>query len=147
MRKAVPFFVPAIVLAAWFGLTACERILSGPEMEAVLAFSEASTDNLLAGWTAGDYAVFAREFDADLQEEIPASVFADLKRDMDNELGGYISRSVEQVTQADEFYVVTYSAKFEHAQAVKFSVAFHASDHSIAHLGFESDNMSWSAFE
>jgi hypothetical protein len=113
----------------------------------VLAFSEATVDNLLEGWTANNYPVFSRDFDTDMQEEIPATKFADLKQNLDNKLGNYISRQVDQVTQADEFYVVTYQAKFEQEEVVKITVAFHISNQSIAFLAFDSEKVSWSTFQ
>lgn len=147
MSKVTKFFVTVFVLIALSGLTACERILSGAEKDAVLAFSESTVDNLLGGWTANNYAVFSRDFDTDMQEEIPATNFADLKQNLDNKLGNFISRRVDQVTQADEFYVVTYQAKFEQGEAVKITVAFHISTQSIAFLAFNSEKLSWSTFQ
>ena len=147
MRKVTKRLVITLALTALFWLTGCERIVSGTEKGAVLAFSEPTVNNLFAGWTANDYALFSRDFDTDMQEEISATGFAALKQDLDNKLGNYISRSVDQVTRADEFYVVDYQAKFEQEERVKITVAFHASDHSIAFLAFDSGKVSWSTFQ
>ena len=147
MRKVMKYFVTVFVLILLLGLTACERILSGAEKDAVLAFSESTMDNLMDGWTADQYAVFSRDFDADMQEKIPAAHFAGMKQNLDNRFGNYISRQVDQVTQADEFYVVTYQAEFEQAEAVNVTVAFHISDQSIAFLSFASETYVWSAWE
>ena len=147
MRKGTKCFVTAFVLIALFWLTACERTLSGTEKDAVLAFSETSVDNLLEGWKANNYSVFSRDFDIDMQEEITATKFKDLKQDLNNKLGNYISRRVDQVTQADEFYVVTYQAKFEHEEAAKITVAFHISNQSIAFLAFDTGKVAWSTFQ
>lgn len=146
MKKAKEYFVTALVLIALFSLTACERMVSGKEKTAVLAFSEPTVDNLFAGWIASDYAMLSRDFDTDMQEEIPAANFSALKQDLNNKLGNYISRSVDQVTRQDEFYVVDYQAKFEQEEPVKITVAFHASDHTIAFLAFDSGKVSWSTF-
>jgi hypothetical protein len=136
------------ILGALVCLTACERVLSGRERSAVLEYSEAATDNLLAGWTAGDYAAFSRDFDADLQEEIPVTDFAALKEELDGKLGDYLSRTVEKVTRADEFCVVTYRARFEREDPVVVTVAFHAAKPPrIAFLSFDSKKASWSAFQ
>ena len=147
MRKVTKYWVTAYVLLALFGLTACERILSGAKKEAVLAFSEATVDNMLEGWLTNDYGMFSRDFDVDMQEEITPTIFADLKQDLDDKLGNYLSRRVDQVTQADEFYVVTYQARFEQEEAVKIMVAFHISNQSIAYLAFNSEKVSWSTFQ
>lgn len=147
MRKIAKYLLPAFILIALLGLTACEWVLSGAKKEAVLAFSETSVDNLLAGWTAGDYAVFSRDFDTDLLEEIPADKFAELKQDFDSQLGYYISRRVDQVTRSDEFYVVTYQARFQREESLTITVVFHASDRTIAYLAFDSETVSWSTFQ
>ncbi|MEW5870801.1 MAG: DUF3887 domain-containing protein [Chloroflexota bacterium] len=147
MSKMAKYLLTVFVLVALLGLTGCEWTLSGAKKDAVLAWSEAAVDNLLAGWTTNDYAAFSRDFDADMQAEITAAKFADLKQDLDNQLGNYISRRVDRVTQADEFYVVTYAAKFEQEEALKITVAFHRSDQSISFLAFNSEKVSWSTFQ
>jgi hypothetical protein len=148
MRKIARYPLVVLVLCTFVWLTACERTLSGTEKTAVLAFSEATTDNLLlAGLTVNNYAAFSRDFDFDMSEEIPATDFAAWKQELDNQLGNYLSRQVDQVTQADEFYVVVYQAKFEQEEPVTVTVAFHASDHSIAFLSFDSEEFSWSTFQ
>lgn len=147
MRKTANYSAAVFVLTALFWLTACERIVSGTEKNTVLALSEPRVDNLFAGWAANDYALFSRDFDTDMQEEIPANRFAALKQDLEDKLGNYLSRRVDRVTRADEFYVVDYQAKFEGEEPVKITVAFHAVDYSIAFLAFDSEIVSWSTFQ
>ena len=139
--RLIFFFIVALVLCVLTRLTACgqDKILSGSDQAAVLAFSEGIMDNLFAGLTANDYAAFSRDFDSDMQKTIPATSFPAWKQDLDNRLGNYISRQVDEVTQSDEFYVVVYQAKFEQAEPVNIGVAFHASDHSISHMWFDSE--------
>jgi len=146
MRKANPYLLAAFALIALVWLTACERMLSGIEKDTVLAFSESTTDNLITGLAANDYAVFSREFDSDIAEEVTVTTFATMKQDLDNKLGKYLSRIVARVAQSDEFYVVDYQAKFEQAEAVKITVAFHASDQTIAGFSFDTEDVSWSTF-
>ena len=113
----------------------------------MLAYSETATDNLFAGLTANDYAVFSRDFDTDMQAEISATNFAAWKQDLEAKHGNYVSRRVDRVTQSDEFHVVTYNVKFEQEEPVTVTVAFHAAQPpSIAFLAFDSGKMSWSAF-
>lgn len=141
-------FVITILLCTMVFLTACERVLYGSEKAAVLAYSEPATDNLLAGLTANDYAAFSRDFDIDMQEEIPASDFAELFDDLENKFGKYLSREIDQVTQSDEFRVVTYQAEFDKVGQVLVSVVFHArKPHTIAFLAFDAENASWSTFQ
>jgi len=66
---------------------------------------------------------------------------------LDNKIGDYLSLQVDQVTQSDEFSIVYYQAKFEQEEQVTVTVAFHASDYSIAQFLFDSEKFSWSAFD
>ena len=153
MKKTSPVgSITKLVAAALFlftlmGLTACERAVTDSEKTAVLAFSEVTTDNLLVGLSANDYAQFTRDFDTELLGRVPIAEFTTLQQELDNKLGSYLSRRVEQVTKADEFYVVVYQASFEQAKVVTMTVAFHDSDQAIATLGIDSEHMSWSAFQ
>lgn len=147
MRKLARYAIVVLLLSIFFSLSACERTLSDNEKANVLAFSEAVTDNMFDGLTANDYAGFSRDFDSDMSERVPATDFAVWKQELDYKLGDYISRQVDQVTQSDEFFVVVYQAKFEQEEQVTVTVAFHASNKSIAFLSFESDKYSWSAWE
>jgi hypothetical protein len=147
MIKTVIFYLVTLVLFVLARLTGFGegQVLSGPDRAAVLAFSEATTDNLFAGLIANDYATFSRDFDTDMHEKLPAPDFAAWRLDLDTNLGNYLSRQVDQVTQADEFYVIDYQAKFEQEVQVTVTVVFHASDHSIALLTFDSEQYSWSS--
>jgi len=146
VKKNTGFSIVAIVLIALVGLTACERQLSGAHRTAVLAFSEAATDNLFAGLAANDYATFSRDFDPDMQKDVPATRFAAWKQDVDSKLGNYLSRQVDHVSQDDEFYVVVYQVKFEQQESVTVEVAFHVKKpHPIAHLSFDSQKLRWSS--
>ena len=147
MKGIVRFPISILVLSTLVWFTACESTLSGTKKEAVLAFSEPAVDNLLAGFTANDYAAFSRDFDSDMYERVPATDFAAWKQEMDNKFGNYLSRNVDRVTRSQEFNVVFYQARFEMEKQVTVMVAFHASDHSIAALSFESEKYSWSAWE
>ena len=146
MIKTVVFYIVMLVLIALLGFTGFgqDKSLSGTDRAAVLTFSEAIMDNLFAGLTTNDYAVFSRDFDTDMQKNIPAANFAAWKQGLDDKFGNYLSRQVDQVTQSGEFYVVVYQAEFEQDEQVIIGVAFHASDHSISHLWFDSEKLSWS---
>lgn len=147
MRKIARYSIVALILSTFIWLTACERTLSGVERAAVLAFSEAITDNMFAGLAANDYAAISRDFDNDMYERAPATEFSAWKEGLEEVIGAYLSRNIDKVTQSGEFYVVTYQANFEKEEQVTVTVAFHASDHSIALLSFESEKYSWSAWE
>jgi hypothetical protein len=121
-------------------LNACgtqETTLTGTERDAVLAFSEPQTDNLLAGLQAGDYAMFSRDFDQAMLDAIDAGAFESLKSDRDAKLGGYVSRIVNRVVQTGDFYAVIYDAVFEKDSAVALRVVFRVAEpHEVSGLWF-----------
>jgi len=127
-------------LGVLLSLTACEWELSGQKREAVLSFSDAITDNLLAGLAANDYPLFSQDFDQEMLEVLPVSRFEAWKVDMDEKIGDCLSREVERVTRADEFYVVTYQVECTKALHVTVEIAFHRSQ-TIAHLSFDSGSL------
>ncbi|HRJ56901.1 MAG TPA: DUF3887 domain-containing protein [Anaerolineales bacterium] len=121
-------------------MTACapaETVVIGEERDAVLAFSEAKTDNLLNGMNANDYAVFSQDFDAEMRNAMPQSGFDALKKDRDETLGLYVSRSVNRVVKDGDFYAVIYDAVFEKDDAVSIRVVFRiAEPHEVSGLWF-----------
>lgn len=130
-----------LLAALWIGLLAgCapnETVLGGDEQEAVLAFSEAKTDNLLAGMNAGDYALFSADFDQDMLTAMTQAQFDTLKQDRDAKLGLYVSREVTSVVEQGDFYVVVYSAAFEKEPDVTVRVVFRIADpHQVSGLWF-----------
>jgi hypothetical protein len=145
MKKISECLIIVLTLIALLSLTACgakEKTLEGAEQAAVLAFSEGATDNLFAGMTAGDYAIFSRDFDADMQKAMPESIFATWKEDMDSTLGRYLSREVNQVVQAGDFYAVIYRATFEQEEPVTVRVVFRVAEpHSVSGLWFDSEKL------
>jgi hypothetical protein len=146
MKRQTIYFATVFVFIVFLGLTACERIVTGTEKTEVLSFSESIVDNLFAGWASNNYAVFTRDFDTNMQKEIPETSFAALKHDLGIKLGEYNSRKVDQITRSDEFYVVDYQASFGKEELVKITMVFHASDHSIAFIALKSEKVSWSTF-
>jgi hypothetical protein len=135
------FHITLIAALLVLTLGACGQkteTLTGADRAAVLAFSEAQTDNLLAGLNAGDYAIFSRDFDADMLKAIPESEFNKLKGDRDSKLGSYISRTVDSVYKQGDFYAVVYIAKFEKESAVTVRVVFRiAEPHQVSGLWFD----------
>lgn len=137
MRKTVILLLTVLLVGALTGCGPRETVLSGEESDAVLAFSEAKTDNLLAGMNAGDYAVFSKDFDQDMLNGIPEAGFAKLKADRDAKLGLYVSRQVNRVVRSGDFYAVIYDAKFEKDDAVSVRVVFRVAEpHEVSGLWF-----------
>ena len=131
MRNAKKMYVLFMIVFLFSLLAGCgpqATTLTGTEKDAVLAFSEAKTDDLLAGISTNDYALFSKDFDEDMLKAITQSQFDALKKDRDDKLGPYVSRQVNTVLRQGDFYVVLYDAKFEKDAAVTMRVVFRAAD-------------------
>ena len=136
-----------LLLAVLFAslLTACgggtqETELTGEEKEAVLAYSEAKTENMMAGMKAGDYAAFSRDFEEAMLNAMPQEAFVKFKQDYDGKLGAYVSHKVNRVmqSQSGKFVAVVYDAAFEKDDTVSMRVVFLADDpHQISGLWFD----------
>ena len=130
--KKIAVVMLAVVLAGL--LSACggsnETPVTGEAKEAVLAYSEAKTENLLSGMNAGDYAAFSKDFDQDMLNAMTEEEFTKLKKDRDNTLGQYVSRQVKDVMQSPsgDFIAVVYDAAFEKEEAVTMRVVFRAEE-------------------
>src|SRR5512139_957926 len=140
MKKTLILLL-AIVLASL--LTACggaqETELTGEEKEAVLAYSEAMTENMMAGMKAGDYAAFSKDFDQAMLNAMSQDAFGKFKQDYDGKLGAYVSHKVNRVmqSQSGNFVAVVYDVVFEKDDAVSMRVVFRADDpHQISGLWF-----------
>lgn len=136
-RKIHLLLLAALLLGLLAGCAPKETVLSGDEQETVLAFSEAKTDNLLAGMNANDYAAFSADFDQDMLNAMTQAQFDALKLDRDAKLGLYVSRKVTSVVQQGDFYAVIYSAAFENDPDVTVRVVFRIADpHQVSGLWF-----------
>ena len=140
MKKSLVLLL-AVCLAG--ALTACQKsesgtILTGADKDAVLAFTEPKTDNLIAGLKSGDYMVFSKDFDTVLKNYMPEGNFEILKQDRDAKLGGYVSRQVYQVVEGyNGFYTVIYDAVFERDKDVIMRVVFRADEpHEVSGIWF-----------
>ena len=137
MKKIYLFWLAVSLVSFLVGCSSGETTLSGEEKDAVLAFSEAKSDTLLAGMNANDYTAFSHDFDQEMLNAMTESEFAKLKADRDATLGPYVSRAVNKVVQSGDFYAVVYDAVFEKDDAVSVRVVFRVADpHEISGLWF-----------
>jgi hypothetical protein len=136
-KKIYFLFLAALLVSLLAGCGPTETTLAGAERDAVLAFSESKTDNLLAGMNANDYAAFSRDFGQGMLNAMTQAQFDTMKKDRDAKLGLYVSRQVNKVVQTGDFYVVFYDAKFEKEAAVTVRVVFRiAEPHEVSGLWF-----------
>lgn len=136
MKKQV-LLLTALLIGVLVGCGSNGTPVTGADKDAVLAYSEAKTDNLLAGMNANDYTMFSQDFDQDMLKAMPQPEFDKLKKDRDAKLGLYISRTVNSVLQIGDFYTVIYDAQFEKDDAVTVRVVFRlAEPHEVSGLWF-----------
>jgi hypothetical protein len=136
-KKTLAFILTALLVSLLAACGSQGTTLTGDEKDAILAFSEAKTDNLLAGMNANDYAAFSKDFDQDMLNAMTAAEFAKLKQDRDAKLGLYVSRQVNSVVQTGDFYMVIYDTKFEKDDQVTVRVVFRVADpHRVSGLWF-----------
>ena len=137
MKKIHVLLLAVLLVSLLAGCGSQGTTLTGADKDAVLAFSEAKTDNLLAGMNANDYTMFSKDFDQDMLKAMTEAQFATLKTDRDAKLGLYISRQVNSVMQQGDFYAVIYDAKFEKDEAVTVRVVFRVAEpHEVSGLWF-----------
>lgn len=137
MKKIHVLLLVVYIASLMAACAPAETVVIGEERDAVLAFSEAKTDNLLNGMNANDYAAFSQDFDAEMRNAMPQSGFDALKKDRDETLGLYVSRSVNRVVKDGDFYAVIYDAVFEKDDAVSIRVVFRiAEPHEVSGLWF-----------
>ncbi|MGB8646598.1 MAG: DUF3887 domain-containing protein [Anaerolineae bacterium] len=116
--------------------------LTGADQDAVLSYTEAKTDNLLAGFNASDYAVFSRDFDDTMKGALTQSAFIQTRQTVTGKIGKYVSRQLATVEQVDAFIRVTYTAKFEQEDGVTVQVVFNNdSAHLVSGLWYTSPKL------
>lgn len=100
------------------------------------------TDNLLAGFNAGDYSTFARDFNAKMGEALNESAFGTTRATIVDKIGTYVSREVTRVEKRGGLVVVIYKARFEQEDGVTVRVVFEpAGEHQISGLWFDSPGL------
>ena len=141
---AVTLVLALVVLTAGavFALTSQSKALTGSEKDAVLAYSEAKTDNLMKGINNSDYAVFSRDLNDKMKGAITETGLTNMRIKVNDKIGNYVSRQVESVTQSGDLVTVIYSARFDNEDQVTVRVIFDAAEpHRISGLWFDSPKL------
>lgn len=126
-----------LILSLLVGCSSQITTLTGSDRDAVLAFSEAKTDNLFVGMSTGDYATFSKDFDQAMLDAMAKDQLDALKKDHDARFGAYLSREVNSVVKQGDYYAVIYDVKFEKVSAVMVRVVFSiAEPHPVSGLWF-----------
>lgn len=111
-----------VLLAA--GCSLGPQQIEGAERDAVLAYAEPATDNMIAGLQAGDYAQFSRDMSPEMSEAMTEQQFTDLRTMLDTKVGSYVSRQVSSVEQNSDFVTVIYDAKHQNEEHVTIRLVF-----------------------
>jgi hypothetical protein len=134
-----------LALSLLIGVPACSSSgssLAGTDRDAVLAYAEPMTDNLLAGFNAGDYATFSRDLNAQMRETLNEPNYTTVRAALLDRIGRYVSREVASVEWTGSLVTVDYKARFEKDDAVTVRVVFETADtHRIAGLWFDSPKL------
>jgi len=118
------------------------KALTSGEKDAVLAYSEAKTDNLMKGLNNNDYVVFSRDLNDRMKNGITTAGLANTRTQVTDIIGNYVSRQVDSVTQSGDFVTVVYNARFENEDQVTLRVSFElAEPHRIGGLWFDSPKL------
>jgi uncharacterized membrane protein YhfC len=122
-----------------FALVSQEKTLVGIERDAVLAYSEPMTDNLMSGLNANDYAVFSRDLNDKMKAAMPETALPNLQDKVMHVIGRNRSRQVNRVERSSGFVTVVYDAQFDNEDQVTMRVSFEAAaPHAISGLWFDS---------
>ncbi len=140
------FLYLILALGAGVLLASCNQQsatpLSGADRDAVLSFSEAKADNLLAGLNAADYAAFSRDFDPKMKAAMTEQAFIQSRQTVTGKIGKYVSREVAAVEQVGSFIRVTYKARFEQEEGVTVQIVFNADTaHQVSGLWYSSPKL------
>ncbi len=132
--------IAGMTIGAILGFTALQgNALTGSEREAVLAYSEPLTDNLMQAINRNDYAAFSRDLNERMKSAINADGFTNMRVKVNGKIGNYVSRQIDSITVTGDFITVIYSVKFENEEQVTVRISFDkAEPHRISGLWFDS---------
>ncbi|HEX7589140.1 MAG TPA: DUF3887 domain-containing protein, partial [Anaerolineae bacterium] len=116
-----------------------DKTLTGSERDAVLAYTESKTTNLLTAIDNRDYAAFSRDLSDKMKSAITEDGLTSMRAKVSDKIGKYVSREIASVTPSGDFITVIYTARFENDAPVTVRVSFEAAEpHRISGLFFDS---------
>jgi hypothetical protein len=129
------------------GLAGCQvlpqvSMVEGQEREDFLVISEPMADNLFTGLNTNNYEVFSRDFDTAMKKALNEKSFAEMEQFFSEKLGAYQSRTIDKVERAETILTVTYTARFEHEEAVSVRLSVRETNPpELASLWFDSPKL------
>jgi hypothetical protein len=111
-NKAMSLLVLMVLLLAMPAAAA----FVGTDDRQVQAVAEPILDNLLAGFNQGNYAQYAKDFDATLRESIPEKKFQQVREELLKKLGPFKSKKFLGFLNQKAFTVVLWKGVFAATQ-------------------------------
>ena len=140
--KQITLLLVGASLFLLLGCTIFPQNVEGTERDAVLAYAEPTTDNVLSGYNSGDYAQFSENFDAVMLQAETEDVFLQTRSQIMSKLGKYISRQTPGVVKQNNMYIVFYNARFEQEDGVTIRIVFQPDgEHKLTGLWFDSPKL------
>ena len=129
----------AMTAGAVFALVPQTTQLTSSEKDAVLAYSEPMTNNLMQGLNDDDYAVFSRDLNDRMKGAITETALANMRTQVNGKIGNYVARQVQSVSSSGDSVTVLYAARFANDDQVTMRVSFETAEpHRISGLWFDS---------
>jgi hypothetical protein len=100
-----------ICLALAMALPVSAEVVGNSDAE-VQAVADPILDNLLAGFNAGDYPKYSKDFDTMLKESLPETKFRQVRSDILKKIGKYQSRQYLGFLNQEQFTVALWKGKF-----------------------------------
>lgn len=111
--------------------------ITGSQRDAVLAYANPMTDNLINGMTTGNYQVFSKDFDDAMLKAMNETNFTTMIQKIQTDEGTYQSHQVAQVTAKGNFIIVIYVVNYAQVENIRMQVVFTTSTpHKISGLWF-----------
>jgi hypothetical protein len=144
MKPSRTFLITLLFVFSAF-LFACSSFpqnVEGAERDAILAYAEPTTDNVLNGYNSGDYALFSKNFDTVMLQAETEAVFHQTRSQIMSKIGKYVSRQTPSVVKQNNMVIVFYNARFEQEEGVTVRVVFQPSgEYKLTGLWFDSPKL------
>jgi hypothetical protein len=111
-KKVVSFLILMVLLVTMPAAAA----FVGTDDAQVQAVAEPILDNLLAGFNQGNYAQYAKDFDATLREAIPEKKFQQVREQILKKLGAFKSKKYLGFLNQQAYTVVLWKGVFAGTQ-------------------------------
>jgi hypothetical protein len=133
------FVILSMTAGALAAAVSQDKTLTGSERDAVLAYTEPKTTNLLTAIDNRDYTAFSLDLDDKMKSAITADGLTSMRAKVSDKIGKYVSREVTSVAPSGDFVTVIYTARFENDDPVTVRVSFEVGEpHRISGLYFDS---------